>query len=176
MALNMDVPISEVVEEGPGLAFIAYPEAVLLMPLPQLWAVLFFFMMFILGLGSQFAGIQCINTAIIDHWPHLREHQWRVTAGTCISCFLLAIPLICNGGVYMFTLMDWHTASWAILLIGMAEIVVISWVYGMDKAIANMAEMKITVNKYVRAYWWFIWMIATPIICLVRIYYNAFKY
>lgn len=168
MALNMDVPISDVVEEGPGLAFIAYPEAVLLMPLPQLWAVLFFFMMFILGLGSQFAGIQCINTAIIDHWPHLREQQWKVTAGTCISCFLLALPLVCNGGVYMFTLMDWHTASWAILLIGMAEVVVISWVYGMDKAIANMLEMKITVNKYVRAYWWFIWMIATPLICLVN--------
>lgn len=79
MAHNMQVPVSEVVASGPGLAFIAYPEAVLLMPLPQLWAVLFFFMMFVLGIGSQFAGIQSMNTAIIDHWPHLRSHQWRVS-------------------------------------------------------------------------------------------------
>lgn len=78
MAHNMEVPVGEVVSSGPGLAFIAYPEAVLLMPLPQLWAVLFFFMMFILGIGSQFAGIQCINGAIMDRWPHLRDHQWRV--------------------------------------------------------------------------------------------------
>lgn len=79
MAHNMGVPVGEVVQSGPGLAFIAYPEAVLLMPLPQLWAVLFFVMMFILGIGSQFAGVQAINTAIIDHWPHLRNNQWRVS-------------------------------------------------------------------------------------------------
>lgn len=30
--------------------------------------------------------------------------------------------MVCNGGVFMFTLMDWHTASWAILLLGMAEV------------------------------------------------------
>lgn len=54
-------------------------KAVLLMPIPQLWAVLFFVMMFILGIGSQFAGIEAINTAIIDHWPHLRRNQWKVS-------------------------------------------------------------------------------------------------
>lgn len=54
-------------------------QAVLLMPLPQLWAVLFFFMMFILGMGSQFGGIEAINTAVIDFWPHLRHHKWRVS-------------------------------------------------------------------------------------------------
>lgn len=37
-------------------------------------------------------------------------------------CFVAALPMVCNGGIYMFTLMDWHTASWAILLIGAAEV------------------------------------------------------
>lgn len=31
--------------------------------------------------------------------------------------------MVCNGGVYLFTLMDWHTASWAILLLGIAEVI-----------------------------------------------------
>lgn len=59
------------------------------MPLPQLWAVLFFFMMFILGMGSQFGGIEAINTAIIDYWPHLRKHKWRVSfqAGSLRVCW-----------------------------------------------------------------------------------------
>lgn len=78
MAHNLDVPIGSVVQPGPGLAFIAYPEAVLLMPMPHLWAILFFLMMFILGMGSQFGGIEAICTAVIDQWPHLREHHWRV--------------------------------------------------------------------------------------------------
>uniref|UniRef100_A0A1B0CZ55 Transporter n=1 Tax=Phlebotomus papatasi TaxID=29031 RepID=A0A1B0CZ55_PHLPP len=171
MAHNMDVSVSTVAAEGPGLAFIAYPEAVLLMPLPQLWAVCFFFMMFILGMGSQFGGIEAINTGLLPT-PHVylaptpknipktppnKKAQMvrnfftnspetfsfffsyhrplatfaktqmastfqQVTAGTCLFCFVAALPMVCNGGVYMFTLMEWHTASWAILLLGFAEV------------------------------------------------------
>lgn len=38
---------------GPGLAFIAYPQAVAMMPLPQLWSAFFFIMVIFLGLDSE---------------------------------------------------------------------------------------------------------------------------
>lgn len=42
-----------IVSAGPGLAFIAYPRAVAMMPLPQLWAIFFFIMIILLGLDSE---------------------------------------------------------------------------------------------------------------------------
>ncbi|CAB1315280.1 unnamed protein product, partial [Coregonus sp. 'balchen'] len=53
MAYEQGMDISMVAESGPGLAFIAYPRAVAMMPVPQLWAIFFFIMIILLGLDSE---------------------------------------------------------------------------------------------------------------------------
>lgn len=158
----MGVSVDDVAEQGPGLAFVAYPEALLQMPGSRVWAILFFFMLFILGLGSQFAGIEAINTAIIDKWPHLRKNYWKVTGTTCFVCFILGIPMCFSGGVYLFTLLDWNTASWAILLIGMAECAAVSWSYGINRAMKDIASMSMKLNIVQQIYWKGVWTITVP--------------
>ena len=37
LSLQTNLPIEKVVKGGTGLAFVAYPEAISLLPLPQLW-------------------------------------------------------------------------------------------------------------------------------------------
>uniref|UniRef100_A0A3B3ZD01 Transporter n=1 Tax=Periophthalmus magnuspinnatus TaxID=409849 RepID=A0A3B3ZD01_9GOBI len=53
MSHELGVSINTVAESGPGLAFIAYPHAVSMMPLPQLWSVFFFMMIIFLGLDTS---------------------------------------------------------------------------------------------------------------------------
>jgi solute carrier family 6 (neurotransmitter transporter, glycine) member 5/9 len=136
------------------------------MPLPQLWAILFFFMLLILGLGSQFGSIQMMTSSIIDHWPHLRGVQWRVTLGVCLFCFIAGLPMTCNGGVYLKTLIEWHTASWNIFLVGFAEIIVLAWIYGINKTLDNINEMGMKLMRVTRYYWKAVWFVLTPLTLL----------
>ena len=69
LSLKLKLPIEEVVRGGQGLAFVAYPEAISLLPLPQLWAVLFFFMLYTLGLDSEFALLETVLTGFYDMFP-----------------------------------------------------------------------------------------------------------
>lgn len=172
LAKQQGVPVSEVATEGPGLAFVAYPEAILLLPLPQLWSVLFFIMLVTLGMGSQFAGIEAIDTMILDKWPHLRRKQWMITLIICLCCLVLGLPMCFGGGVYLFTLLEWNTASWAILLIGLAEIVSVSWAYGCHKFLDHMNDMGIHLSKFSYWYWWICFTILTPITLVVSYFLN----
>lgn len=54
---------------GPGLAFIAFPKAVTMMPLSQLWSCLFFIMLIFLGLDSQVRHPTPTLPALVTLWP-----------------------------------------------------------------------------------------------------------
>lgn len=51
---------------GTGLAFIVFTEAVINMPGSQVWAVLFFVMLFSLGLSSMFGNLEGVLTPLLD--------------------------------------------------------------------------------------------------------------
>ena len=65
-AHEADLKIEDLVEGGQGLAFIAYPDALTQLPVPQLWTVMFFFMLFLLGIDSEFALLETVLTCIYD--------------------------------------------------------------------------------------------------------------
>lgn len=52
MSHSTGIPVAHVATGGPGLAFVTYPEAMAMMPFPNMWAVLFFVMLFLLGIDS----------------------------------------------------------------------------------------------------------------------------
>nr|XP_019566855.1 PREDICTED: sodium- and chloride-dependent betaine transporter isoform X2 [Rhinolophus sinicus] len=134
MSQEQGVPISEVAESGPGLAFIAFPKAVTMMPLSQLWSCLFFIMLIFLGLDSQFVCVECLVTASVDMFPRqLRKSGRRelLILAIAVTCYLIGLFLVTEGGMYIFQLFDYYACSGICLLfLAMFEVICISWVYG----------------------------------------------
>lgn len=53
MSCKSGKPIHEVAQEGPGLAFVVYPEVLATMPGSWIWSIAFFLMLLTLGLDSS---------------------------------------------------------------------------------------------------------------------------
>ena len=64
MAHQKGVEVGEVVESGPSLAFLVYPEVVLSIAPSPLWAFLFFAMLLNLGLDTQFSSVESLVTML----------------------------------------------------------------------------------------------------------------
>ncbi|XP_070564521.1 sodium- and chloride-dependent GABA transporter 2-like [Ptychodera flava] len=145
MAKKYGVPVGEVARSGPGLAFIAYPAAVAEMPVSPLWSILFFFMVILLGLDSEFVGVEGFVTAICDLFPDkLRVGTYRkplFILACCIFWFIIGLVLIMNGGMYVFQIFDYYSASGiALLWVSFFQATAVGWVYG-PKRLYNHFEL-----------------------------------
>ncbi|XP_031455091.1 sodium-dependent proline transporter-like [Phasianus colchicus] len=132
MALKRDIPVGSVAESGPGLAFVAYPEALSLLPGSPFWSILFFLMLFMLGVDTLFGNIEAITTAIMDEFPALREGRRKVMllAVLCFSFFLLGLLLVTQGGIFWFTLIDTYSTGFGLIIITLLMCIGIASCYG----------------------------------------------
>uniref|UniRef100_A0A672QWI3 Sodium- and chloride-dependent glycine transporter 2-like n=1 Tax=Sinocyclocheilus grahami TaxID=75366 RepID=A0A672QWI3_SINGR len=122
MAHELKVPIESVADEGPGIAFVVYPEALTRLPLSPFWAIIFFLMLLTLGLDTMFATIETIVTSVSDEFPnYLRKHKPQFTLVCCLSFFVLGFPMITESGMYMLQLVDTFAASYSLVIIRFCE-------------------------------------------------------
>uniref|UniRef100_A0A8C5E5Y8 Sodium- and chloride-dependent GABA transporter 1-like n=1 Tax=Gouania willdenowi TaxID=441366 RepID=A0A8C5E5Y8_GOUWI len=117
-------------KESPGLAFLAYPQAVTQLPMSSLWAILFFSMLMMLGLDSQ-------------------------------------------GGLYVFKLFDYYSASgMCLLFLVFFETTSISWFYGAERFYKNIEDM---IGYRPCGWWKLCWLFFTPMICLGVFTFSAIE-
>ena len=119
----------------------AYPEALSHLPAPHFWSIIFFLMLFLLGLDSAFALFETFLCSVFDAFPFLRSHKFLVTSSLSFLCFLLGLPCVTEGGHHVLHIMDSYGASVSVLIVALMELVAIMWGYGVTNFCLDIETM-----------------------------------
>uniref|UniRef100_A0A3Q1EHX7 Transporter n=1 Tax=Acanthochromis polyacanthus TaxID=80966 RepID=A0A3Q1EHX7_9TELE len=177
MSYLQGIEIDDLAVDGPGLVYIVYPQAFANMPVAQLWAVLFFFMLLCLGLDSEFAMVEVMVTSLMDEFHRdlmkiFRRKEFFVLAICGVAC-LLGIPCVMQVGIYVFQLMDHYTAIVSIMFLAFFEVIAICWSYGVTRLSANVKEMNGSrPNIFFRV----CWLIVAPVLITVILVFSIVQF
>lgn len=149
------------VKGGAGLAFISYPEAIAKFKLlPQAFAVLFFLMLLVLGMGSNIGMASCVITVIKDRFTHLPH--WMLAISMAVVGFLCGLVYTTPGGQYILNLVDFFGCSFIALFLAIAELIAIGWIYGKWMRSLHKTQKKTCRLMIVYICWIFLFTTINP--------------
>ena len=177
LAHSQHTSVDQVVTQGPGLVFVVFPHALSQLPLPQLWAVVFFLMLVCLGIDSQFAMVEVVITSIKDGFESIIEtkkirHEVIVLI-VCLVSLLCGVPNLFQGGIYFFQILDYYTAAISLMYIALFETVGIVWIYGVDRLSANVEEM---TGNQPNIIFKICWKFVSPVLILIIWIFTLYDY
>ncbi|XP_063439424.1 sodium-dependent neutral amino acid transporter B(0)AT3-like isoform X3 [Mytilus trossulus] len=149
---------------GTGLAFIAFTEAINQFPVPQLWSVLFFLMLFTLGLDSMFGTLEGALTSINDMMLFPTARKEVVCGIVCGTMFVISLCFATTTGSYVFAMFDSFSANIPLLIIAFIECVAMSYVYGLKRLSLDVEMMVGTRPSY---FFMFCWRFVGPVAMVV---------
>uniref|UniRef100_A0A671RMB3 Sodium-dependent neutral amino acid transporter B(0)AT3-like n=1 Tax=Sinocyclocheilus anshuiensis TaxID=1608454 RepID=A0A671RMB3_9TELE len=150
---------------GTGLAFILFTEAVIEMPGSQVWAVLFFIMLFSLGLSSMFGNLEGVLTPLLDlHLVPRWMPKELFTGLICVMNFLVALIFTLGSGNYWLEIFNSYVGSIPLLVIAFCEIIGVVFFYGMNRFSDDIESM---TGRRPNLFWRVCWMGISPIMLLV---------
>ncbi|XP_029847761.2 sodium-dependent nutrient amino acid transporter 1 [Ixodes scapularis] len=148
-------------ESDLGLAFVTYPEALSRISfIPQFWSVMFFIMLFMLGLGSGVGGVQLVTTVLTDQYPGWSKWKSHISILFCVISFGTGLVLCTDSGNAIRLLFDNYGVGRALFIYGTLQVVGFVWIYGFRNIIEDFEYM---LNKKVSWYWKITWGFITPV-------------
>eukprot|EP00306_Pavlova_sp_CCMP459_P006359 CAMPEP_0185162168 /NCGR_PEP_ID=MMETSP1139-20130426/6069_1 /TAXON_ID=298111 /ORGANISM="Pavlova sp., Strain CCMP459" /LENGTH=551 /DNA_ID=CAMNT_0027727479 /DNA_START=42 /DNA_END=1697 /DNA_ORIENTATION=- len=199
LAKVQGVPVEDVVTSGPGLAFVVYPYAIALMPgglgTQAFFAVVFFIMLFTLGLDSAFSLIETLAAIVIDQIPRLStgpkglflmQYATRenVALGLCFLSMFTSFGYATQGGLYYLDIVDYHL-NLILALMGASTLFIVGWFfrgegYEVPDVVENFKPFALSVvakdllnteNDTVALIWsGFVKYVSFPLVFMVQIF------
>ncbi|WP_049154509.1 sodium-dependent transporter [Corynebacterium aurimucosum] len=160
MAAQQGVSVDEVAESGIGLAFIAFPTIINLMPLGWLFGFLFFGSLFLAGVTSLISIMEVVVSAVADKF-NISRRVSAISVGSAmgvLSCFLFAT----SSGLVTLDIMDKFTNNLGIVFGSICALVVVGWITGRRREIQQHLN---AVSQFkVGGFWQFLTFVATPLL------------
>ena len=134
LALKSGQPVADVLEgsKSVGLAFVAFPQALAALPLANVFSVVFFVAMLLLGIDSAFSITEAALASLID------KTGWKRTSVLgCMSLAGFAVGLVftTRGGLTWLATIDGfvNEGTWGIMFVGLIECLVLGWAFNVRK-------------------------------------------
>jgi solute carrier family 6 (neurotransmitter transporter, glycine) member 5/9 len=162
--------VDKVVDNGFGLAFITYPEAIskigAALGVDSYWAqamaIFFFGMLFTLGVGSAVGLLNNVTTNLKDFFPKVKQWQFALFGST--FGFLFGLVYITEGGIHVLGIVDTLGGQVLIFLLAFFELIGIVWIYGIE----NICwDIEFLLKRKVTPYWKISWFIIMPVFLLI---------
>lgn len=140
--------------EGTGLAFIAFTEAMSLLPGSPFWSALFFLMLLNLGLSTMFGTLEGILTPLADRFKVLAANKTKLTICSCLVGFALGLLFTQRCGSYFVSMFDDYSATLPLIIVVVFETYSVSWLYGADRFLDDVEAMMGWRPSVVYKYLW----------------------
>lgn len=148
MSLNSGTPINQLITQGTGLIFIAYPTVFnILGNWAYILGPLFFLCTFFAGITSTLALIEPASLSIQNKFKISRE---KAASILCIIGCICALIFSTGMGSYILDITDSFLNNFALLFGILLECLIFGWIYGVDKLIPIFNEK----SKFQIGNWW----------------------
>ncbi|XP_055531745.1 sodium-dependent nutrient amino acid transporter 1-like [Wyeomyia smithii] len=164
---HRDVP--QVMKSGPQLTFITYPDAIAKMDFaPNFFAVMFFLMFILLGLGSNTGIVTTILTSVRDRYPQVTT--WKAVLVISVGGFCSGLVYITPGGLTMLDLIDYYGVTFATLTLVILELVTFCWIYGVNRICFDIQFMLgIKTGIFWKICWTFLTLLVVGTIFILEV-------
>ncbi len=147
MAGAQGKPISEVVSQSIGLAFVAYPKALSLMPGGNIFGAIFFFCLVVAGLSSSISITEAFTSAMVDKFGFKRNTLVTVVS---ILGVIGSIIFTTQGGLFWLDIVDHFLTHYGLVFVGIFECILVGWFF-------RLKVLKEHINKVSSIHiggWW----------------------
>ncbi|TGG89478.1 sodium-dependent transporter [Streptomyces albus] len=160
MAQANGVAVGEVVTDGVGLAFIAFPTVISQMPMGAAFGFLFFVSLAIAGITSLVSIVQVVVSAVQDRTGMRRVPAVWLVGGAVAVVSLLLFPT--DAGLSLLDAADHFINHYGIALAALVFLVVMGWVLRRLRPLQAHADETSAIRLGV---WWRVCLgVVTPLV------------